>query len=168
MRHLVILIVRHNGFASRSPWRCAGRLRRICSCQTSVIDPQPSRRRAPNLRVLDRLIAGFCSLWITPNRLRRVAIAFKPSTLLKFHRGLVQRKYRLRFSPKQRTKTGGAKGPDGNLIHAVVEMKLIRMWPVGFRLSIANRFFTNSCSTPRLLFESGAGRQAVVTAKLPH
>src|SRR5215468_12243488 len=43
------------------------------------------RRRAPNFRILDRLIAGFCSLWITPNRLRRVAIAFKPSTLLNFH-----------------------------------------------------------------------------------
>ena len=28
-----------------------------------------SRRRAPNLRILDRLIAGFCSLWIRPKRL---------------------------------------------------------------------------------------------------
>jgi hypothetical protein len=50
-----------------------------------------SRRRAPNFRILDRLIAGFCSLWITPNRFRRVAIAFKPSTLLNFHRALVNR-----------------------------------------------------------------------------
>jgi hypothetical protein len=31
-----------------------------------------SRRRAPNLRIRDRLIAGFCSLWIKPSRLRRV------------------------------------------------------------------------------------------------
>src|SRR2546425_1945993 len=53
-----------------------------------------SRRRAPNLRVLDRLIAGFCSLWITPKRLLRSAVAFKPTTLLNFHRALVQRKYR--------------------------------------------------------------------------
>src|SRR2546422_11309321 len=53
-----------------------------------------SRRRAPNLRVLDRLIAGFCSLWIKPKRLLRSAVAFKPSTLLNFHRALVQRKYR--------------------------------------------------------------------------
>ena len=28
-----------------------------------------SRRRARNLRIRDRLIAGFCSLWIKPNRL---------------------------------------------------------------------------------------------------
>src|SRR5215813_14537877 len=62
-----------------------------------------SRQRAPNLRALDRLIAGICSLWIKPNRLRRVAIAFKPSTLLSFHRALVQRKYRLLFSPKKKT-----------------------------------------------------------------
>jgi transposase InsO family protein len=40
------------------------------------------RRRAPNLHMVDRLIAGFCSLWIMSNRFRRVAIAFKPSTLL--------------------------------------------------------------------------------------
>jgi len=79
-----------------------------------------SRRRAPNLRILDRLIAGFCSLWIRPRRLRRVAI--KPSTFLSFHRALVQRKYRLLFSPKQRTKPG-PKGPTADLIHAVVEMK---------------------------------------------
>src|SRR3989441_4935999 len=81
-----------------------------------------SRRRAPNLRVLDRLIAGFCSLWIKPKRLLRSAIALKPSTLLNFHRPLVQRKYRLLFSPKSRGKPG-PKGPDQNLIRAVVDMK---------------------------------------------
>ena len=60
-----------------------------------------SRRRAPNLRIQDRLIAGLCSLWIKPRRLRKVALAFKTSTLLSFHRALVQRKYRLLFSPMQ-------------------------------------------------------------------
>jgi len=69
-----------------------------------------SRRREPNLRILDRLIAGFCSLWIRPKRRRRLAIAFKPSTFLNFHRAMVQRKYRLLFSPKQGTKPG-PKGP---------------------------------------------------------
>src|SRR5438128_12457241 len=57
-----------------------------------------SRQRAPNLRTLDRLIAGLCSLWIRPTRIRRVAIAFRPSTFLSFHRAMVQRKYRLLFS----------------------------------------------------------------------
>src|SRR2546425_3473508 len=81
-----------------------------------------SRRRAPNLRILDRLIAGFCSLWIKPSRFGRAAIAFKPSTLLNFHRALAQQKYRLLFSPKRRTKPG-PKGPTADLIRAVVEMK---------------------------------------------
>src|SRR5215468_1367911 len=36
-----------------------------------------SRRRAPNLRIVDRLIAGFCSLWIGPKRRTRLAITFK-------------------------------------------------------------------------------------------
>src|SRR5947209_20084176 len=78
--------------------------------------------RAPNLRVLDRLIAGLCSLWIKPTRLPRVAIALKPSTLLHFHRCLVQRKYRLLFSPKRRAKPG-PKGPDADVVRAVVDMK---------------------------------------------
>ena len=81
-----------------------------------------SRRRAPNLYIWDRLIAGFCSLWIKPSRLRKVAIALKPCTLLSFHRALAQRKYRLLFSPKQQTKPG-PKGPTADLIRAVVEMK---------------------------------------------
>ncbi len=80
-----------------------------------------SRRRAPNLQILDRLIAGFCSLWIKPRRFRRVAIAFKPSTFLNFHRALVQQKYRLLFSPKHPAKPG-PKGPTADLIRAVVEM----------------------------------------------
>src|SRR5262249_39936180 len=81
-----------------------------------------SRRRAANLRVLDRLIVGLCTLWICPKRLLRSAIAFKPSTLLNFHRALVQCKYRLLFSPKRPVKPG-PKGPDYDLIRAVVDMK---------------------------------------------
>src|SRR5579862_9799918 len=81
-----------------------------------------SRRRAPNLRMLDRLIAGFCSLWIQPRRFCRAAIAFKPSTLLTFHLALVQRKDRLLFSPKQKNKLD-PKGPTSELIRSVVEMK---------------------------------------------
>ena len=81
-----------------------------------------TRRRAPNLRVSDRLITGFCSLWIEPTRLLRAAIVLRPSTVLQFHRALVQRKYRLLFSPKCRAKPG-PKGPNPDVIRAVVEMK---------------------------------------------
>ncbi len=81
-----------------------------------------SRRRAPNLQVSDRLIAGLCTLFVLPTRLVRSAIVLKPSTLLNFHRVLVHRKYRLLFSAKRRTKPG-PKGPASELIRAVVEMK---------------------------------------------
>ena len=81
-----------------------------------------SRRRAPNLNGWDRLMAGLCSLFIKPARLVRTAIALKPSTLLNLHRVLVRRKYRLLFSPKQGSKPG-PKGPDAEIIRAVLEMK---------------------------------------------
>ena len=81
-----------------------------------------SRRRAPNLRIGDRAIAGVCSLFVKPRRLARAAIVLKPSTLLNFHRALIQRKYRLVFSPKRKAKPG-PKGPDAQIIPAVVEMK---------------------------------------------
>ena len=68
------------------------------------------------------MVAGFCSLLVKPKRLVRTAIALKPSTLLNFHRALVQRKYQLLFSPKRKVKPG-PKGPDADIIRVVVEMK---------------------------------------------
>src|SRR5262249_40091411 len=59
---------------------------------------------------------------IRPKRRLRSAIAFKPCTLLNFHRALVQRKYRLLFSPTRPAKPG-PKGPDYDLIRAVIDMK---------------------------------------------
>src|SRR5262249_12534774 len=52
----------------------------------------------------------------------RAAIVLKPSTLLNFHHALVRGKYRLLFSPKHRNKPG-PKGPDVDIIRAVIEMK---------------------------------------------
>src|SRR4029450_7367263 len=81
------------------------------------------RRRAPNLTQSDRLLCGFASLFLNAVRIRRVAIAFRPSTLLAFHRALVRRKYRLLFSARQRPKKPGPKGPEEALIRAIVELK---------------------------------------------
>jgi glutamyl-tRNA reductase len=39
-----------------------------------------SRRRAPNLSLADRMVAGVCTLFISPSRLIRSAIVFKSST----------------------------------------------------------------------------------------
>jgi hypothetical protein len=118
------------------------------------------RRRAPNLRIADRLIAGFSALFVKPARLARVAIVLRPSTLLNFHRALVRRKYRILFSPKRRSKPG-PKGPTTDIVRAVIEMKrrnptwgcpriaeqlnlafaqiLIRIWFAGFWPCIFSR-----------------------------
>src|SRR5256712_206470 len=80
------------------------------------------RKRAPNLHVFDRIIAGLCTLLMRPARVVRSAIVLKPSTLLHFHHVLIKRKYRLLFSPKRRSQPG-PKGPSQELIAAVVEMK---------------------------------------------
>src|SRR5215469_14521650 len=81
-----------------------------------------SRHRAPHLRLSDRLVAGWCALFMRPSRLIRSAIVLKPSTLLHLHQILTQRKYRLLFSPKSRRKPG-PRGPNKELIEAVVQMK---------------------------------------------
>jgi len=81
-----------------------------------------SRKRSPNLRAADRIVAGLCGLLIHPVRLMRCAIILKPSTLLSFHQALKNRKYRLLFSARLRKKPG-PKGPGQEVIAAVVEMK---------------------------------------------
>jgi putative transposase len=81
-----------------------------------------SRARAPVLRPVDRIIVGFCAILMRPTRLLRAAIILKPSTILRFHRDLVKRKYRLLFTPKSRGKPG-PKGPSPELISAILEMK---------------------------------------------
>ena len=80
------------------------------------------RKRAPNLRASDRIIAGLCTLLMRPARVMRSAVALKTSTLLHFHKMLIQQKYRLLFSAK-RVRRPGPKGPTKELIDAVVEMK---------------------------------------------
>jgi hypothetical protein len=81
------------------------------------------RQRAPNLTQSDRLLCGFGSLFLDATRIRKVAIAFRLSTLLAFHQALVRRKYRLLFSARRRPKKPGPKGPDEALIRAIIELK---------------------------------------------
>ena len=78
--------------------------------------------RAPVLRTSDRLIAGLCATFMRPTRLLRSAIVLKPSTILRFHRDLVKRKYRLLFTPKTRGRPG-PKGPSPELVSAILAMK---------------------------------------------
>jgi transposase InsO family protein len=82
-----------------------------------------ARRRAPNLTRSDRLLCGFESLFLNPARIRKLAIALRPSTLLVLHRALVRRKYRLLFSSRPCPRKPGPKGPNEALIRAIVELK---------------------------------------------
>ena len=81
-----------------------------------------SRARAPALRPSDRIIVGVCAILMRPARLLRAAIIIRPSTILRFHRELVKRKYRLLFTPKTSGKPGPI-GPSPELISAILEMK---------------------------------------------
>ena len=66
-----------------------------------------SRQRAPNLTTLDRFVLGLTTLLISPGRIPKLGALVKPATLLKFHKALVDRKYRLLFSSSaQRHKPG--------------------------------------------------------------
>jgi putative transposase len=81
-----------------------------------------ARRRAPNLTTLDRLLLGFYSLFLRPRHIQRAAVIIRPSTLLKFHNLLKQRKYRLLYSASRKGKPG-PENPSPELIQAIVELK---------------------------------------------
>ena len=81
-----------------------------------------SRKRAPNLTAMDRFLLSFWSLFLSPHHILRTAIIIKPSTLLRFHKALKQRKYHFLFSARKKGKPG-PKGPSQELIQAIVEMK---------------------------------------------
>ena len=79
-------------------------------------------QRSPHLCAWDRILAGGMALLLPPTRLLRSAIVRKPSTLLALHKALSKRKYRMLFSPN-RLRKPGPKGPNAELVRAVVEMK---------------------------------------------
>lgn len=78
--------------------------------------------RSPKLNPSDRFIFGFSSSFIPFNRLQKISILIKPATLLRFHKALVKRKYRLLFSNKA-AKKPGPKGPSQAIIDIIIEMK---------------------------------------------
>src|SRR5438552_9861565 len=57
-----------------------------------------SMKRAPNLITLDRFVLGLATLFVSPRRIAKLGALVKPATLFKFHKALVDQKYRLLFS----------------------------------------------------------------------
>jgi putative transposase len=82
-----------------------------------------SRQRAPNLTSIDRFVLGLTMLFVSPRRISKLGALVKPATLFKFHKALVDRKYRRLFSSSSRRRKPGPKGPSAELIAAIVEMK---------------------------------------------
>ena len=82
-----------------------------------------SRQRAPNLTTLDRVVLGLTTLFVSPRRIPKLGALVKPATLFKFHKALVDRKYRLLFSSLCRRRKPGPKGPSAELIAAIIELK---------------------------------------------
>ena len=95
---------------------------RIRSRQTATPDPESFPEAVIESA---RKRSNCCRLVCSPHpssQADRSAIVLKPSTLLRFHQALRNRKYRLLFSPKLRKKPG-PKGPNPEVIAAVIEMK---------------------------------------------
>jgi len=61
-----------------------------------------SRKRAPNLSVINRFLLGFWSLFRSPRHIWRTTIIIRPSTLLRFHEALKKWKYRLLYTSRKR------------------------------------------------------------------
>jgi putative transposase len=82
-----------------------------------------SRQRAPNLSTLDRSVLGLITLFVSPRRIPKLSAIVKSTTLFRFHKALVNRKYRILFSSSGHPRKPGPKGPSSELIAAIVEMK---------------------------------------------
>jgi len=115
--HLIVTVVRLIG---------PGGLRAVIAesvlTRHQILILNRSRKRAPNLRVSDRIIVGLCTLLMRPSRVLRCGMVLKPSTLLHLHHVLTKRKYHMLFS-SQRGCRPGPKGPAKELIDAVLEIK---------------------------------------------
>lgn len=87
-----------------------------------LITMRRRQKRSPRLGLMDRFIFGYLASMINPNRLTKVSITIKPATILKFHKALIKRKYRLLYSSKPTLKPG-PKGPSKEVIDLIIEMK---------------------------------------------
>ena len=83
-----------------------------------------SRRRAPPPNTVDRFVLGLITLFVNPRRVAKLAAILKPATLLRFHKALVDRKYRHLFSSVGTRRRPGPKGPTEEIVAAIIEMKL--------------------------------------------
>src|SRR6202521_3033008 len=125
MRDLLLLVI--HLLVTLAKFLGPGGVRRVAAesllLKHQLLISNRSRQRAPNLTMLDRLVLGLTTLFVSPHRIPKLSASLKPATLFKFHKALVHRKYRLLFSSSCRRRKPGPKGPSAQIIAAIVEMK---------------------------------------------
>ncbi len=82
------------------------------------------RRRAPSLTTVDRFVLGLTTLFVRPRRVAKLAAILKPETLLRFHKALVDRKYRRLFSSAGAQRKSRPTGQAAEIMAAILEMKV--------------------------------------------
>jgi putative transposase len=117
MAHLIVTIIR-----IMAPGGARAVIAESILLKHQLLVLNRSRRKAPPLRALDRILLGLGATLVSPQRILKVAVAVKPATLLRFHRALVRRKYQWLFSSKTGRRPG-PKGPSKELIAAVHAIK---------------------------------------------
>ena len=80
------------------------------------------KSRSPKLTTTDRFLFGILAIFIGGSRLKKIAVIIKPTTLLAFHKSLVNRKYSRLYSNKTR-RIPGRKPLNQALVDLVIEMK---------------------------------------------
>ena len=125
MREILILAV--HLVVTCAKLLCPGGVRAVAAesllLKHQLLISNRARKRAPNLTTPDRFVLGLTALFVSPRRFAKLGVLVKPATLFKFHRALVDRKYRLLFSCSLHRCKPGPKGPSAELIAAIVEMK---------------------------------------------
>ena len=92
-----------------------------------------SRRRAP-LTTLDRVVLGLTTFFIRPQRISKLSALLATATLLKFHKALVDRKYRVLFSSTGNRGKLGPKRSCPELVAAITALKSRILSSVAFVL----------------------------------
>ena len=84
MRELVVLLLHLLVTAARlaGPGGASSVIAESVLVKHQLLILNRSRKRSPNLRLSDRVVAGVCALLMRPRRLIRCAIVLKPSAML--------------------------------------------------------------------------------------
>jgi putative transposase len=116
--HLIVSLVKLAG-----PGGVRGLVAETLLQRHQLIIINRGRKRAPNLSFWDRFFMGLGCLLMHPGRIHKIGVVVSPTSLLKFHGALINRKYRRLFSSAAVGKKPDPKGPSKAVIEAIVQMK---------------------------------------------